>query len=382
MPASTGSILMIHVIDELKIGGAQTHLATVLAQALKSYPAIDHQVISLFGDGPIGDKLRAMGIPVEALDLRSLLMRRRFGSAARVLREIFRRRRPDVVEAHLTWSRLLGLYAAWRARTPLRIGFEQGDIYLNTWKFRVANRLAQYFADRIVVCSQALADWNQQVHGIAPEKLRVLYNCIDLERFQSQRNQSDQYMYWIKNTRLTGGARFAVVGTLGRGVDKRTDVCIRALSSARNQGFDITMVICGDGDRRGELEKFAADLGVSSQVRFLGTCSDVPSVLASCDAFCHAAPFEPFGIACVEAMALGLPVVIPDSGGIREAVDDDVTGLLYPPLDHEALAAAMIRLDKNPDLRRSMGRAARRAVEKRFSACDYVETLYQMYNIA
>ena len=57
---------------------------------------------------------------------------------------------------------------------------------------------------------------------------------------------------------------------------------------------------------------------------------DVPAVLAGCDAFCHAAPFEPFGIACIEAMAMGLPAVVPDSGGILEAVDDGVTGLVYP----------------------------------------------------
>ena len=91
--------------------------------------------------------------------------------------------RPDLVEAHLTWSRFIALFAAWRAGVPLRIGFEQGDLYMNSWKFRVANFFAQSLAHRVVVCSEALGDWVHRTHGISRSRLLVMHNCVDLARF-------------------------------------------------------------------------------------------------------------------------------------------------------------------------------------------------------
>ncbi|MBX6311468.1 MAG: glycosyltransferase family 4 protein [Isosphaeraceae bacterium] len=369
--------LILHLIDELKIGGAQTHLVTMLREALAAYP-VAHRVVALFGDGPVAGAVRDMGVEVDVLDLRPHLARRRFLGAARVLDRLICAHRPDVVEAHLTWSRLLGLYAAWRAGVPRRIGFEQGDVYLASWKFRLANRIGQHFADQIVVCSHALADWSRRTHGISPRRLTVLHNCVDLTRFRPGAGRSEAGAFGLP----PGTTVFGAVGTLGRGVDKRTDVAIRAVAAARARGNNVALVICGDGDQRPELEALAAGLGVSPWIRFLGTRGDVPDVLAACDAFCHAAPFEPFGIVCIEAMAAGLPVLVPDSGGIREAVDDGVTGLVYPALDHEALARLMGRLHERPDLRRALGHAARRAAEGRFSARGYVAQLYELYNLA
>ncbi len=89
--------LILHLIDEFKIGGAQTHLATVLAASLATYP-VDHRVVGLFGDGPIADHFRALGVRVDTLDLRPLLARRRYFKGARVLQELITEAHPDVVE--------------------------------------------------------------------------------------------------------------------------------------------------------------------------------------------------------------------------------------------------------------------------------------------
>lgn len=371
-------LLILHVIDEFRVGGAQTHLVTMLREALRAWPGVSHQAVSLFGDGPIGDELRALGVETTALDLRPLLSRRRFLAAAGALRDVFRKEQPGIVEAHLTWSRLLGLYAAWRAGVPGRFGFEQGDVYLTGLKFRAANFLGQVFARRIVVCSQALGDWAHRTHGIARERLVVFHNCVDPERFRPPAGPADAADF----PRPECATLFCAVGTLGRGVNKRVDVCIRALAEARRRGADVGLVVCGDGEQRPELEKLAGELDLSRHVRFLGMRSDVDRVLRGCDAFCHAAPFEPFGIVCVEAMATGLPAVVPDAGGMQEAVDDGATGFVYHALDHAALAAAMARLHESPERRREMGRAARRAAQERFSVRDYLQRLYGMYGIA
>lgn len=369
--------LITHLIDELKVGGAQTHLVTMVREAKAAYPDIEHRVISLFGDGDIGDSLRDLGIEVDILDLRPYLARRRFPGAAKAIEEVLREQRPEVVEAHLTWSRLLGLFAAWRAGVPVRIGFEHGDIYLNSWKFRAANFLGQRFADRIIVCSQALGDWTRKTHGTSRRRLTVLHNCVDIERFQPREDREGGATFDFPD----GTTIFAAVGTLGRGVNKRVDVAIRAIADARARGGNVGLVICGDGSQREELEALATSLGITPWVRFLGTRNDIPEILADCDALCHAAPFEPFGLVCIEAMAVGLPVLVPDSGGIREAVDDGVTGWVYPSLDHEALASAMLRLHEQPERSREMGRAARRDVEERFSVGPYIRRLHALYGL-
>jgi glycosyltransferase involved in cell wall biosynthesis len=363
----------IHLIDELQIGGAQTHLVTVLRESLKSY-SIDHRVIALFGNGPIAEELELLGIPVDAVDLRPLLAAKRFGAAAAVLGNLFESYHPDLVEAHLTWSRLLGTYAAWRMGIPRRFGFEQGDIYLNSWKFRAANYVSQYFEDQIICCSHALAHWAHQTHGISMRRIAVLHNCVDVERFQPSYARGPLDFGFP-----AGSTIFCAVGTLGNGVNKRMDVCIRAIAEARAQGAEVALVICGDGPQRPDLERLAAQLGVGPVVRLLGMQRDVRRALASSDAFCHAAPFEPFGIVCIEAMAMGLPVIVPNSGGIAEAVEEGTTGFVYPALDHEALARAMLRLSTDAERRRAMGKQARRAAEERFSVRAYVGRLYELY---
>ncbi|MCX7804001.1 MAG: glycosyltransferase family 4 protein [Planctomycetota bacterium] len=369
---------ILHLIDELKVGGAQTHVATMLREALRSFPQIRHRVISLFGDGATGDGLRGMGVEVLALDLRPYLAARRFFSASGVLRDIFLKEKPDIVEAHLTWSRLLGLYAAWRAGVPLRIGFEQGDIYFNSLKFRAANFIGQFFAHRIIVCSRALGEWVHRTHGVFRRRIAVFHNCVDTEKFRPAAGPEDIADF----PRPECSTLFCAVGSLGRGVNKRVDVSIRAVAAARAGGADVGLVICGDGEQRPELERLAEDLGVSRSVVFLGTRGDVERVMRGCDAFCHAAPFEPFGIVCIEAMATGLPAIVPDAGGIVEAVDDGATGLVYNALDHEALADAMAKLHASPDLRRQMGASARKVAEERFSVRSYMRRLYAMYGIA
>ena len=260
----------------------------------------------------------------------------------------------------------MGLFAAWRAGVPRRIGFEQGDIYLRSWKFRAANFIGQYLAHHIIVCSQALADWNHRVHRIDYGRMSILHNCVDLDRFSPPQSRGDATVFGLPPESMT----FCAVGTLGNGVNKRVDILIRAIAEARTRGAGVGLLICGDGDQRADLESVTSSLGVERYVKFLGMRGDVARILGACDAFCHAAPFEPFGIVCVEAMAMRLPVLVPDSGGICEAVDDGVTGVIYPALDHEALAAAMFQLWQNADLREAMGQGARAAAERRFSVRD------------
>jgi glycosyltransferase involved in cell wall biosynthesis len=258
---------------------------------------------------------------------------------------------------------------------PNRIAFEHGDLYLNSLKFRAANFVLQRCAQRILVCREALTGWARSTYGLSAVRASLLHNCVDVERFHPAVAPASDI------GPPPGSTLFCAVGTLGRGVNKRVDICIRAIAAARARGDAVSLTICGDGEQRSELEQLTAQLGIAKYVRFLGTRPDIANVLAACDAFCHAAPFDPFPIACLEAMATGLPVIVPDRGGIREVVEAGRTGLIYPALNIEALAAAMSQLHHNPQQGRAMGAAVRRAVEERLSVRAYVERLYAIYGL-
>jgi glycosyltransferase involved in cell wall biosynthesis len=120
--------------------------------------------------------------------------------------------------------------------------------------------------------------------------------------------------------------------------------------------------IVGDGPLRGELERRAGDA-----VHFLGARDDVPELLHAMDVFVMPSLEEAFGIAVVEAMACGLPVVATNVGGLPEVVADKNTGLLVPPRDAGALASAVVKLANDESLRRAFGERGRARAEERFA---------------
>jgi glycosyltransferase involved in cell wall biosynthesis len=367
-------VRILHIIDELKLGGAGTHLATMIEHAQEKHPEVQHMAVSLFGNGSLAARLERAGCPVLVADIGPDVRRHRYGRALRYLQSVITERTPDVVEAHLTWSRLLALRAAHRSGVPVRVGYEQGDIYMRSPHIRLANFVLQHDAQRVVVCSSALKRWAHRTHGVKWDRMVVMHNSIDTRRFMAQKSAEPGRFGFGPETVI-----FVAVGTLGSGVNKRVDVCIDAVLECRARGLPVGLVVCGDGSQRAELEARVAASHDPSAVKFLGAREDVAKILAECDVFCHAAPFEPFGIVCVEAMAAGLPVVVPDGGGIHEAVIDGLTGFIYRTLDVHDLASKMAKLAESAELRARMGREGRLLSMRRFDIADYVERLFSMY---
>ena len=367
---------IVHIIDEMKLGGAQTHLITMLHQLQKQYN-YQHTVIGLFGDGPVVNQLRDMGIDVIILDLRPDLAKMRLDRAINKIRKILIELHPDLVEAHLTWSRLLGLLAARLAGIHKRFGFEHGDIYMNSFKLRVANYFSQLYTTQYIVVSDTLSQWVQQTHHIQNCNLSILHNCVDTNKFDPHVLPAKDVM----NLKSPDSTLFAMVGTLGDGVNKRVDIGIQAIAYARQHGVNVQLIIVGDGNQRDSLKCLARELDISQHIHFLGMRNDIPNILVACDVFCHAAPFEPFGLVVIEAMATGIPVIVPDSGGITEVVEHNKTGFVYPALEADKLGQAMIYLTQDQKQREKIGRQAYQVVQERFSVEQYVRNLYSLYGL-
>jgi phosphatidylinositol alpha-1,6-mannosyltransferase len=149
---------------------------------------------------------------------------------------------------------------------------------------------------------------------------------------------------------------------------------LEAVIRLREQGRRVRYVIVGDGEERHRLETMAVDIGASPFVNFVGVvpADELPTYYAAADIFCHpnrvdGHDVEGFGIVFLEAAAARLPVVGGDSGGVPEAVDRDITGLLVSGTDAGELTSALRTLVDDPALRKLMGDAGSARVSAHFS---------------
>jgi glycosyltransferase involved in cell wall biosynthesis len=145
--------------------------------------------------------------------------------------------------------------------------------------------------------------------------------------------------------------------------EKGHTVLLAAFDLVRRQVPGARLRLVGDGELEPELRADVAARGLDGMVEFTGAVPEIWSVLATAHVFALPSLSEAFGIAATEAMAAGLPVVASDVGGLPELVTPGVTGELFPPGDHEALADHLTRLLRSPALRERMGRAARETAQ-------------------
>jgi glycosyltransferase involved in cell wall biosynthesis len=160
--------------------------------------------------------------------------------------------------------------------------------------------------------------------------------------------------------------------------EKAHEVLLVAAAQLRRYSH-LRFLIAGDGPRAAELRALAKTLGVARQVSFLGHREDVPALLASADAFVLPSRSEAFPNGAIEAMAAGLPVVATRVGGLLDLIDEGRTGLLVPPDDPAALAAAIESLVLSPARAAMLGAAARDEVTRRYSFDRMVRGFEDLY---
>jgi glycosyltransferase involved in cell wall biosynthesis len=205
------------------------------------------------------------------------------------------------------------------------------------------------------------------------EKIFRVYNGIDLQKFARPSEPSPP----ARPIRLISVGRLVAF--------KGFDVLIDACAQLQRAGIDFALEIIGDGPLRDELQTRVAENDLAEKVVFAGERSQdyVLKSLAASDIFVLAAMVDARGASDVfptviaEAMTYGKPVVSTTVAGIPELVAQDETGLLVPPRNTEALAAAIGRLIRDPELRSRFGRAGRSRIEERFTIEKTIESLLQ-----
>ncbi|KQN89672.1 hypothetical protein ASE96_07845 [Arthrobacter sp. Leaf69] len=212
-----------------------------------------------------------------------------------------------------------------------------------------------------------------------PCEVEVSPMGVDVQEF----TRHDSYLPWPGH----GPLRVFSCGRLNP--SKGHDVLLLAVQEMVENGTDVQLVIAGEDELGGqgyrrELERMIVVLGLESRVRLLGAApaASVRSELVRAHLFALASHAEPLGVAIMEAMSMGVPVVVTDSGGVPELVDDRISGILVRPGRPDLLAASMLRAVSQPDLCRKLGAAGRRRVESSFSHQGSAKTLARLARAA
>lgn len=287
----------------------------------------------------------------------------------------------DPVLVHLNDSLALmrhGVLAAWRSHTPIILhsrSFVPTSLY--------DRRLLAPRLSGMIAISQAVAQ--NQLQGVAsPPPTRIIPNAVSIQRFSQPVDR--------EAVRQSMGIplQAPLVGMVGRIVPwKGQHIFVEAFARLLQQHPQAWAVIVGDADAaqgeryRQEVMARAQALGVDERLIWLGRRRDIPQIMASLDilAHCSVAP-EPFGRVIIEGMAAGTPVVASRAGGAVEIVEDGVTGLLTPPGDSAALAAAMIRLLADASLRTRLQENARKLAIAHYDIPAHVAAVTAFYEAA
>lgn len=316
-------------------GGQRQHLITLLR-------GLDRNRYEPMVAGAIDPGLRevldalaveGVALPVAGgLDVRDV-------QACMGLRTLVRQRAPDILHGHGTKSAMILAGAGLLGHGPPVVytlhGFTRTaavSALLLRGEAAVARRVA-----RVIAVSGALGEWAVHHLGVAPERIAVIPNAIDWERFGREQGLDPE---WAEDTDTR--PRIGSVARLSS--EKGIDLLTRALAVVRGEHPDATLHVVGDGPDRHRLLARARASGVLQQVRLWGQLPPerIPGFLKGLDVYVQPSRREGLGLATLEAMAEGLPVVVTSVGGLPELVGENERGCTVAP-NPEAIAAGVSR---------------------------------------
>ena len=311
----------------------------------------------------------------EGLDFIGLPLRNEFDlGSARRLAKVFDDRAVDVVHVHKGIAHSVALFATFFSRRRPVLVVNRGVSFpLDTF-----NRIKYHLRmDAVVTVCQDIKKVIVASGRLPPEKVNVIYAGVDLERFDPGRADRQR----VRREWAVAEDETLVVQVGAREWKGWKDLLrASAMLSGDFPKLKTAIVACETDAKKSEVTAFARELEIESRVLPIGFRSDMPDVLSAAEVVADLS-YEGLGITGTlrEAMALGVPVVGSSAGGNPELVVDGESGLLVPPRDIQATAAAIRRVLTDPSLTSTLARQARCRVERGFSSevrLDRIEALY------
>lgn len=368
---------IIRIVTELDFGGVEKHME-LTAEGMLNYPGYQMIFLALGKGGQTSRLLSAMGYQVMVLNENPQIPN--FMLIRKLIR-IFRKEKPDVVHCSNGEGNFHGIWAAWWAGVPLRIGEEVGfPNHHSYWK--QIFRLTYTKANKIIAISKAVKNVLMELGEASDRKIDVIYYPMGkpkLELPQEEKEKVDTLIHKLKGK--SDKEKFIFITTCRLVGIKNLDGLIKALAALQTEikEKEVQFWIIGEGPDKDSLKTLAQDLGIDSQVHFLGFHANVNPFLMSADAFVLPSFSEGFSLSLAEAMQLGLPSLATKVGGPSEIIKAH-TGLLLDPNNHDNMVAQMIAMvEMDSEARKQMGIRGMEDVKNRFSVEIYTKALTDFY---
>lgn len=371
---------VLNVIESLGPGGGGAEQLLITTHRHLDRSRFEPAVATLFGPNVAAEDLRSLQIPVYELGLSGP---RDLPRGVLRLRRLIRMENFGIVHTHLYYANVAGRLAAWGRAHVITTLHNPDYTYEDpgTLMFRgkkLVDRLTGKWINKalLAVSDEVRRDFERQL-GFSG--IRVLPNYIDVDAFQRRLDRLD------RETVRTGlGLRQNDVAVLHVGrlhPQKGQDLLLDALVLARREIPNLVLFLVGFFEEKGDLvqvlEAKARKAGLVNEVHFTGAVRDVTPYFRAADLFAFPSRYEAFGIALLEAMTAGLPIVASRTGGILEVASEE-TALLVPVGDVGALAEGLVCLATDP-ARRSRLSAATRDRAKAFDVRVRLRRLEDLY---
>ena len=369
------TLKILHVIETLAIGGAERLLVMLLPELKRR--GDDVAVAVLREPLDIQPTLEEAGLVVHVLPAHH---KWNVAAGARSIARVARENEFDIIHAHLYFpavytgfAQLLGLTSAKTCVTfhnlAYRPGVNKPGVKLGMRK-RFARLAYRRGIDRLIAVSSSVAVHYEEVLGVG--EICVIHNSVDLEAIDRVIPPDTE--------QAEGGELHVVVP--GRLVhEKGHGDFLDALRLLRQRDMFLKVTIAGGGplhrdlERRIEVEDFADDVSITGLLDF----PEMLATMARASIVVIPSRFEGFGLTALEAMALSRPVIATGVGGLTEIITHQKSGLLVAPESPAALADAIERLGRDPDLRSVLAAAGRKSVEARFALPAIADQLRSVY---
>lgn len=359
---------ILQICSARDLGGGEKHLADLANGLARRGHDIYAAVIP---SSPLLTELSSVPSP----NFVELAMRNSLNVATGLkLARFVRQLKIEIVHAHMARDYPLAALAARRAGAALvltrHVLFPLNRIH----------RLTLRRTARVIAVSKAVAEGLRAQKIFDPDKVVLIDNGIDVDRFGKGRKDITRHEQ-ATNQKL----RVGMMGHLAP--IKGQEDLIRAAAVVVNGRDDVEFIIAGEdksrtGANRRSAEKLIDELNLNQHVRLIGWVEDVAQLLPTLDLFVSPSRSEPFGLAIVEAMAAGVPVVATMSEGAREIIDDNQTGRLVPIGDVEGLARVIDQLLSDSEERSRLIKNAHSAVRENFSVERMLSATEQVYREA
>jgi glycosyltransferase involved in cell wall biosynthesis len=369
-PGSANRVKIAFCITELEPGGAERALVELVTRLDRTR---FEPVVYCLADRPRGnpislaDRLEEAGVPLHCFGATSVL------SVPRLLKELRAQLsvdQPKIVQTFLFHANVIGAWAARKAGVPhvvtgIRVAERRAK-----WHLWFARR-ADCFVDRHVCVSESVREFSQGQGGLPADKLMVIANAVDVERFAAAQPLSRQSIRVAADVPL-----LVCVGRLDE--QKGIAWLLESLREVVKLHPNCELLLVGDGPDRRKLTELAEKLGLP-RIHFLGFRSDVPQILAASDLLVLPSRWEGMPNVVLEAMASGLAIVATDVEGVREALGPSASEQIVAVDDPRGFSERIAVILGDAALRERLGNANQQCVAAEFTHAAMVGAYERLY---